>query len=487
MWQSLSWLARSFRFRLTLWYVAILTLIALALGSYLYFSEAHALLEAFNGQLETRIGELDRSYDRQTGLLVPVVDHAPGEDNEVVLLLTPRGQIVQSFGRISQPSESRVVREMVRRQGFLSTQFFPIQPDGENSAAMIYGFGSGVMGDNQQKVFLVVGLPSDVPQRQQQLLVSLFLILPIFLLLATGGGFWLASYALRPVQVITRTARQIGESDLRQRLQLARRDELGELASTFNLMLDRLEAAFERQRRFTADASHELRTPLTIIDLEANQALTQPRTPEEYRQAIVLMQQENRAMARLVNDLLTLARADSGQAAPKWEEVDLSEVVLETVERLTPLAYQQEMTIMLGALPELVLVGDRQYLVQLVTNLTENALKYSAGASEHVHIEIGSKQKSNQSWVWLRVSDQGSGIAAEHLPHLFERFYRVDQSRTHAQETAPALAYGPTQPSGSGLGLSIARWIAEAHGGQIQVQSTEGQGSTFEVWLPTRQ
>jgi signal transduction histidine kinase len=199
------------------------------------------------------------------------------------------------------------------------------------------------------------------------------------------------------------------------------------------------------------------------------------------------MQQENRAMARLVNDLLTLARADSGQAVPKWEEVDLSEVVLETVERLTPLAYQQEMTIMLGALPELVLLGDRQYLVQLVTNLTENALKYSAGNGERVHIETGSKQKNNQSWVWLRVSDQGPGIAAEHLPHLFERFYRVDQSRTHAQESAPALASSPTQPSGSGLGLSIARWIAEAHGGQIQVQSTEGQGSTFEVWLPTRQ
>jgi signal transduction histidine kinase len=367
----------------------------------------------------------------------------------------------------------------------LGTQFIPVQRAANNSTAMNYGFTSGVMGGSQQKVFLVVGLPSDVPQQRQQLLVSLLLALPVILLLSTGGGLWLAHHALRPVQAITRTARQIGESDLHQRLHLARHDELGELAATFDQMLDRLEAAFERQRQFTADASHELRTPLTIIDLEANQALTQARTPEEYRQAIVLMQQENSAMARLVNDLLTLARADSGQAVPKRDEVDLSEVVLESIERLTPLAYQQEMTIQLGTLPELLLLGDRQYLAQLVTNLTENALKYSAGVGKHVCIETGGEQEGEQSWAWLRVSDQGPGIAAEHLPHLFERFYRVDQSRTHAQETAPARVALPARPTGSGLGLSIARWIAEAHGGQIHVESTEGQGSTFEVWLPT--
>jgi len=122
-----------------------------------------------------------------------------------------------------------------------------------------------------------------------------------------------------------------------------------------------------------------------------------------------------------------------------------------------------------------------------VTNLTENALKYSAGVGKHICIATGSKPKGEQCWVWLRVSDQGPGIAAEHLPHLFERFYRVDQSRTHAQETAPARGALPARPTGSGLGLSIARWIAEAHGGQIHVQSTEGQGSTFEVWLPTHQ
>jgi heavy metal sensor kinase len=475
---------------LTLWYVAILTVIVLTVGSYLYEAQAHALLEAFNAHLQTRLGELERSYDHQTGLLAPAVANVPSVpwgDNELVLLLTPQGQIVQAVGSISAQSEARVVRETVRRQGLLGTQFLPVQRATDNSAAITYGFGSGVMRDGQQTVFLVVGLQSDVPQQQQQLLIDLLLALPVILLLATGGGLWLAHHALRPVQVITRTARQIGASDLHQRLRLARRDELGELAATFDQMLDRLEAAFERQRQFTADASHELRTPLTIIDLEANQALTQPRTPDEYRQAIVVMQQENSAMARLVNDLLILARADSGQAVLQRAEVDLSEVVLETVERLTPLAYQQDMTITLGRLPELWFRGDRQYLALLVTNLTENALKYSAGVGKLVCIETGSKPKGEQSWVWLRVSDQGPGIAAEHLPHLFERFYRVDQSRTHAQDTAPACGVLPARPMGSGLGLSIARWIAEAHGGQIQVQSTEGQGSTFEVWLPTHQ
>jgi signal transduction histidine kinase len=292
------------------------------------------------------------------------------------------------------------------------------------------------------------------------------------------------------VQTITRAAQQISESDLHRRLRLARHDELGELAATFDRMLDRLENAFERQRQFTADASHELRTPLTIIDLEANYALTQPLTLEECQQAITLIQQEARTMARLVNNLLILARADSGQVSIRHDAFDLGDVVLEVVERLSPLAAQQGMTITLGALPELVLLGDRQLAAQALSNLVENALKYCPPVGNQVCISMGSESKTAESAehsAWLRVTDNGPGIAEEHLPHLFERFYRVDQARTRFPDGSAVPSMEHEEPTGSGLGLCITQWIVETHGGQIHVQSTLGQGATFEVWLPNCQ
>ena len=491
MWQSLLLLARSFRTRLTLWYVAILALMLVAAGSYVYFSESHALLEAFNAQLETRIDELEGSTNQQTGLLTSTTATEPGRDQELVLLLTPHGQIVQSFGSFSQQRVTDVIAATIISQGHLgSTRFFSLSPEDGSGTTMVYGCNSSVMRAGGHDYFLVVGLPSDVPKQQQQLLVTLFVALPVILLLSTGGGLWLANRALRPVQTITRAAQQISESDLHRRLRLARHDELGELAATFDHMLDRLEDAFERQRQFTADASHELRTPLTIIDLEANYALTQPLTLEECQQAITLMQQEARTMARLVNNLLILARADSGQVNFRRDTFDLGEVVLEVVERLSPLAAQQGMKITLGALPELVLLGDRQLVAQALSNLIENALKYGPPAGDQVCISMGNESKSAESaelWAWLRVSDNGPGIAEEHLPHLFERFYRVDQARTRFPDGSAVPSMEHEEPTGNGLGLCITQWIIESHGGQIHVQSTPGQGSTFEVWLPIRQ
>lgn len=493
MWQPLLLLARSFRTQLTLWYVAILAILLVAAGSYVYFSESHALLDSFNAQLETRIDELEGTTNQQTGLLTSTTATEPGRDQELVMLLTPHGQIVQSFGSFSQQSVTNVIAATIISQGNLrSTHFFSLSVEDGSGTTMIYGCNSSVMRTGGHDYFLVVGLPSDVPRQQQQLLITLLVALPIILLLATVGGLWLANHALQPVQTITRAAQQISESDLHRRLRLARHDELGELAATFDHMLDRLENAFERQRQFTADASHELRTPLTIIDLEANYALTQPLTLEECQQAITLMQQEARTMARLVNNLLILARADSGQMSFRRDAFDLAEVVLEVVERLSPLAAQQGMTITLGALPELVLLGDRQFVAQALSNLVENALKYVPPAGNQVCLSMGSESKSAESaelWAWVRVADNGPGIAAEHLPHLFERFYRVDQARTRFPDDSdvPSSSMDQDGPTGSGLGLCITQWIVEIHGGQIHVQSTLGQGTTFEVWLPIRQ
>jgi signal transduction histidine kinase len=236
-----------------------------------------------------------------------------------------------------------------------------------------------------------------------------------------------------------------------------------------------LERAFERQRQFTADASHELRTPLSIVTTETERILQRPRTAQEYTQALSIIHQEQQRMTRLVGDLLTLARADQGQSVLKRERVDLSEIVVDAAEDLAPLAERDAIKIRLSGLDELLVWGDRLYLTQLCLNLLENALKYSAQIGKQVEVKLS----QDQSYAHLQVIDQGPGIEAAHLPHLFERFYRVDQSRTHTRPTE-----NTSHPSGSGLGLSIARWIVEEHGGSIQVRSSPGKGSVFEVCFP---
>jgi len=232
-----------------------------------------------------------------------------------------------------------------------------------------------------------------------------------------------------------------------------------------------LQAAFERQRQFVADASHELRTPLTIVNLETSRTLASPHKPEEYRHALATIHSENDFMSALVNDLLTLARMDAGQAVMQSLPVDLSDVAIDTIERLSPLAARNGVQLEAGNLPEARILGDRQRLVQMVSNLVDNALKYASGPDKKVSIETGLTGDT----AWVRISDNGPGIAPEHLPHLFDRFYRIDQSRTRGNED---LA-GPKPPSGSGLGLSIVQWIVQSHGGEIKVESQVGTGTTF--------
>jgi heavy metal sensor kinase len=275
---------------------------------------------------------------------------------------------------------------------------------------------------------------------------------------------------MRPVHTITQTARSIGETDLSRRLDINTRDELGELAGTFNGMLERLEAAFERQRQFVSDASHELRTPLTIINLETSRALASRRTPQEYERALGVIHHENEFMTRMVNDLLTLARIDAGQAIIQKTPLDLSDIVFDAVERLMPLADHNGVHIESGDLPEVRILGDRQYLLQMASNLIENAIKYTTG-EKRVQVETG----LNGSEAWFRVENTGSGIAPEHIPHLFDRFYRVDESRSRGDDDE-----NPS-PGGSGLGLSITHWIVKAHGGDIRVESRLGESTTFEV------
>jgi signal transduction histidine kinase len=300
------------------------------------------------------------------------------------------------------------------------------------------------------------------------------------LLLSAMGGFWLAGRAMRPVQAITATAQRIEASDLSRRLALKRRDELGELADTFDHMLDRLESAFTRQRQFTADASHELRTPLTIIELKSSRLLDQDDLTDRQRADLTVIQQERQHMTHLVDDLLFLARADAGHAQARHELVHLDELILEVVERFAPLAQERCLRVEVSDLPDLTVFGDRLYLLRMLGNLVENALKYSGPDGTCVRLDLAPCEQDNTQWARLTVSDDGPGIPAKHLPHVFERFYRADISRTHTD----AASADTSERAGSGLGLAIARWIAQAHGGDITLESGVDNGTVCTVMLP---
>jgi signal transduction histidine kinase len=517
-WQSMPQLLRSARFRLTLWYTLILALVLLLFSSIVYETARNDLNAAVYASLRSRLSQVASTYNPQTGRLslalnsneqasknkgAGVVERKYAAD-EIVLLVTPSGKVLQMtsiYGdSLSWLAPATVTMWMERKKdqppylfdnpplGQVGTTNMQLYEIGNlqfyNLAGQSYEFDQAAIVNQQQQVvaLLVVGIPSDVSFWLADLLSVFAMAAPLALLLSIAAGYWLAGRAMRPVQAITHTARQISETDLHRRLELKQRDELGELAATFDRMLDRLEAAFARQRQFTADASHELRTPLSIVDLEATRALAHDLTPQAYQQTITTIQQENRHMTHLVNDLLVLARADAGQSRIKHEEVDVSEIVVDTVERLAPLAQQVGMLIKVAPLPELSILGDRVYLVQLLTNIIENALKYGSGRGTYVDIDLVQQHKQGQAWAVLSVCDDGPGIAGEHLPHLFERFYRVDKTRTHSQELSPDIE----RPTGNGLGLSIAQWIAQAHGGEIKVLSAPGRGSVFEIWLPVQ-
>ncbi len=495
LFQHASLFLHSIRFRLTLWFVAILGLVVAAFGGFIYSTQAHELhlaalerLALQARQLVTfyRLAGLQFSADGQ--LLVPQLENNTPllQTDEILVIASAQGQVIYSAGPIAG-TEADHLASYGLKQGQEAGPFtYAIaqasRPDSPFQQEYYFAMAPLSLAPGQPGL-LILGSPTDPGGQLQRLLVTLLLGGAATLISAWLGGYWLADRAMRPIRTITRTARTIGDTDLNRRLNLHSRDELGELATTFDQMLARLQAAFDRQRQFTADASHELRTPLTIINLETERVLTSPRSAEEYTGTLKLIRSENEYMARLVNDLLTLARMDAGQTALKLEELDLSEVIVDVIERLAPLAQRQGVSLVCGDLPEMCLRGDRQYLGQMLSNLVENAIKYSGGPGKLVQVAAGFHPVQTAVHARVQVSDGGPGIAAEHLPHLFDRFYRVDQARQRPDD-GPAASGNGNEPGGSGLGLSIVQWIAQAHGGQVTVQSEVGRGSVFEIDLP---
>ncbi|MGL4554185.1 MAG: sensor histidine kinase, partial [Gemmataceae bacterium] len=288
----------------------------------------------------------------------------------------------------------------------------------------------------------------------------------VVLLVGLVGGAAVSGRVLRPIADIAATASRISASNLAERIDPSRIDaELASLAGVLNATFDRLQAAFDRQARFTADASHELRTPLAVIRSQAELMLMRPREAGEYRDALEVCGRASRRMAAVVADLLVLARADAARLELRRDPVALDRVVAEATELVGPLARERGVTVEVEASPVLV-AGDAEALARVAGTLLSNAVAYNR-AGGRVRVSLAREDGE----AVLRVEDTGVGIAAEHLPRLFERFYRADPARSGG---------------GTGLGLAICRAMAEAHGGRVTVTSDPGVGTAFTVRLPAQ-
>lgn len=286
--------------------------------------------------------------------------------------------------------------------------------------------------------------------------------------LAVGlvGGWWLSGRAIRPIADMSSTAQSISGKNLSSRINVQETDtELGQLAAVLNRAFDRLQSAFEQQSRFTADASHELRTPLAVILSHTELALSRQRTGEEYRESLEACRRASQRMKSLIDSLLLLARFDALEPELDLRPVDLESIAHDSVELLRPLAEERRIDIHATTSPTSI-SGDRDRLSQVLTNLLSNAVRYN-----HDGGSVAVSVFANNGYGVIRVTDTGVGIPAEELPHIFERFYRVDKARSRAE-------------GGCGLGLAICQSIVEAHGGTITASSQPQSGTTIEVHLP---
>jgi two-component system OmpR family sensor kinase len=298
---------------------------------------------------------------------------------------------------------------------------------------------------------------------------------PLGVLLAGLAGWFLSRKSLAPVLAMADQARRISAENLPQRLTVENpRDELGQLAATFNDLLSRLNSTFAQQRQFMADASHELRTPISVLRTAGSVILEKPRrTEEEYRSALTIVDEQSKRLSRIVDDMFRLARADAGRLAFQQVPFYLDELLVETARAASVLATSKNIEVHLPQLPESLCYGDEDLLRRMILNLVENAIKYTPeGGRVRVDLE------KTDGCYHILISDNGIGIPEDARSHIFERFFRVDKGRSRKD------AFLDGTGAGAGLGLAIARSIMEAHGGSLALLHSDQNGSTFEAILP---
>lgn len=462
---------RSIHARLTLWYTSLLTITVLLLGGTAYGLLDYSLARDLDRALQGVALALTEQPSRGGAPPIPA-------DIEAIFRrffgFSPWDRYVER----RHPWSDRDPQESSPRSGRL-----PLSRNALNRAAAgletyetLEGLGPYPVrlltlptregGRITSLIQVGMSLESVAVTRRRFLLV-MAAVLPLALLFAGGGGWLLAQRALRPVDRMTEAARRISAEHLDERLDTTGSDdELDRLAATLNDMLGRLDVAFRQTRQFSADASHELQTPLTILKGEIEVALRAPRSPEEYRRVLASALEESERIARLVEGLLLLSRADAGVLRMDRQAVDLAELVMEVVDYAQVLAKAHGVALEFKPMAPVTVQGDRVHLRRLLLNLVDNGIKYTpAGGLVTLTLQHDGRYAA------LCVVDTGFGLTPEEQACIFQRFYRAPEALSRGQE-------------GSGLGLCIARSIAEAHGGRIEVQSAAGCGSTFTVLLP---
>lgn len=388
--------------------------------------------------------------------------------NYRVFVFDREGKLLASDNQ--NPSETVVSEDQMKK---LADKFSKSENDavffstrGENSELRVFAKKQ----INGQNFIVIVAHPlgddDDLVEGFQTILV---ICVPLVLVLASFGGYFLARKTLSPVAQMSETASRISATNLHARLPVKNaKDELGGLATIFNSLLTRLENSFEQQKRFMADASHELRTPLAIVRGEAEVALSKKNRPNsELRESLGIVQDEGMRLTRIVEDLFTLARVDAGQFQTSFKEIYLDEVLADCVRKVRVLAEKRKVSLDIKAAEELPMLGDEQLLHRLFVNLLDNAIKYNQSGGS-VLVEARKSAGKYQ----VTIADTGSGILPDEQTKIFERFYRSDKARSRTTETFTG---------GAGLGLSIAGWIAEIHHAEIELVRSDETGSVFRV------
>jgi len=485
---------RSIRFRLTAWYTMILVVILISLGMVLRSILLQSLENESNQTLLAAAENIQEQTGRADSLEAIVATQAdppvsrlrpPDLDSYVlsgmwvaIIDLTLGGYLENLTIPDPDVTLGNLYDEIVSVQ---QAEVQTVTVDGQPNRVLLAPYDPFEIG--QVSAVVIVGQSAESQQNTVSTLNQVLVFVgAVGVVLAAGTGWLIAGRALEPVGRITRTAEQIADDahdvTLSKRLTVPDAgDELSQLALTFNAMLDRIEAAFNTQRRFVADASHELRTPLTAMRGNVDVLLRQIRAGREIpaddlRDALGDVQHESERMARLISDLLTLARtdADGFGSLVKPETISLDVIAQEAFRTAQILAKGQTLT--LDVQHDVVIEGDGDRIVQVMIILMENAIRHTP-AEGTISLTVGLAQSMAEGTDYARISvtDSGEGIPAEHLPHLFERFYRVEGARTRSQ-------------GGTGLGLAIALSIVRGHHGWIDVASGPGKGTTFTVWLP---
>jgi heavy metal sensor kinase len=467
----------SVRGRLTLFYVSSLGLALILVGGLIYVLLARALYARIDGTLlgVVQIATTSLANDLAEGQDVEDAARSTAAElsspEQMLVLYDGSGHLLAEGGR---DDDVTVVLPPLATIPTGEPMLLTVAEAGDEDDRHRLAIRRVAIPSSNAEYIVVAGSSLEPTDEELEFLRGILAyVVPIALVLAGAGGWLLARHSLSPVVAMADRARRIGAENLSQRLPVANpRDELGQLAGTFNELLGRLEASLLQQRQFMAEASHELRTPVATTRAAANIALQQPHRDErEYRDTLEIVEQQATRLSRLVDDMFTLARADAGNYPVRMDPLYLDEAIDEVARAARVLASMKEVRIEVQTIGAAAFTGDEELLRRLVGNLLDNAVRHAPAASA-VQVVL---ERTGEGYA-VSVSDRGPGIPADMQPHLFERFYRGDASRARERRAN----------GGAGLGLALSRWIAHVHHGDVTLAHSSDQGTTFMVALPYR-